>query len=89
MQSNQIVVRIIQPSSSPHINKSDQIGLNEAPFGEQLIQKIFRMLGWSFVAMLVVYFSISFFNLGFSFNDIFVIIGLPLSVGLVASYVIL
>ena len=56
---------------------------------EHAIQKVFGMLGWSLVAMLVVYFSISFFNLGFSVNDIFVIVGLPLSVGLVASYVIL
>ncbi|MFA6431905.1 MAG: hypothetical protein WCV91_05980 [Candidatus Margulisiibacteriota bacterium] len=89
MQNNQIVVRIIQPSIKPHIKEHDQINLNAASFGERLVQRIFRMFGWSLVAMLIVYFTVSFFNLGFSYNDIAVIVGLPLSVGLVASYVIL
>ncbi|OGB89582.1 hypothetical protein A2625_00085 [candidate division WOR-1 bacterium RIFCSPHIGHO2_01_FULL_53_15] len=40
------------------------------------------------IAMLAVFLGVSYFNLGISFQDIMIIVGIPMALGIVTSYAI-
>ncbi|MDD4178440.1 MAG: hypothetical protein PHH14_00100 [Candidatus Margulisbacteria bacterium] len=88
MNSRDVVVRIIQPAEQA---KPQKIEYSPQPAKQEknLSQAIINGLGLAAIALLGLYLVISFFNLGISINDLVVMVGLPLSVGLVASYAVI
>lgn len=87
MNVKDVVVRIVQPAEKPHITavKTQPIIVEE---NKNPIQSIVNSLGIAVIAGLALYLGFSFFHIGVNVNDIVVILGIPMAVGLVASYVV-
>ena len=54
----------------------------------EVFQDILRGVEAAVMVALIIFFAVGFFKLGFSFEEILVIFGMPLVVGVVASYAI-
>lgn len=96
MNNRELVVRIIQPAEQPHLPKAKSVPVfsegnnccQGKEKGKNLFQSILSGVGVAAIVALGIFFVVSFFNLGFSFREIAILVGIPLVVGLVASYVI-
>ncbi len=89
MNSHDVVVRIIQPAEQAHPQKKDRLPELIFQPAKNHFHTIVNGLVLSMIALLVVCLGVSYFNLGFSFNDVLVIVGIPMSLGIVTSYAIL
>ncbi len=89
MNSHEVVVRIIQPAEKPQPKLQDR--LPEIVFHPEknLFHSLINGLMLSMIGLLVVCLGVSYFNLGFSLNDVLVIVGIPMTLGIVTSYAIL
>lgn len=88
MNTKEIVVRIIQPAEQPKPRLAEFMPTD---FEEEKnpLQTIINAAGLAAIAGLGLYFGVSFFHLGFSFNDVLIILGIPVAVGAIVSYVVL
>jgi hypothetical protein len=88
MNSHDVVVRIIQPQEQPQPPKHK--GQLELPFKPEknYFHAALNGLVLSAIALVAVCLGVSYFHLGFSFNDIMVMIGIPMTLGIVTSYAI-
>jgi hypothetical protein len=88
MNSRDVVVRIIQPLEQPQPPKHEnQIELPFKP-EKNLFHVVINGLVLSAIALLVIFLGVSYFHLGFSLKDILVMVGIPMSLGIVTSYAI-
>ena len=94
MNNRELVVRIIQPApiesgQQKHLLKK---AAEPAPAPEKKRKKWLQLsvngLVLAGIAALGIYVAISFFNFGYSFQDIMILVGIPLAVGLVTTYAI-
>ena len=92
MNSRDIVVRIVQSHEQPCLPAGKaQLPKREAlsPGKEKkLIQYTLNGLGLAAIAVLLVFFGVSFFHLGLSLNDCLIIVGIPMALGVITSYAI-
>ena len=88
MNNHDVVVRIIQPleQAQPPRHK-DQLALPFTP-EKNLFHLALNGLMLSAIGLLVIFLGVSYFHLGFSFKDIAVIVGIPMTLGIVTSYAI-
>lgn len=87
MNSKEIVVRIIQPADKAQPPRRP-VALQAKP-ADNLFHNIFNAVALTAIAALGFYLIVIFCQQGISLNDIFVMVGLPLSLGLVTSYALL
>lgn len=94
MNNSELVVRIIQPApiesgQQKHLMKKAD-GPAAAPEKKQKnwLHLSVNVLALASIAALGVYFAVSFFHFGFSFQDIAILVGIPLAVGIVTTYAI-
>jgi hypothetical protein len=88
MNSHDVVVRIIQPLEQPQPQKhKDQLELPFKP-EKNLFHLAVNGVVLSAIAVLAVFLGVSYFHLGFSLKDILVMVGIPMSLGIVTSYAI-
>lgn len=88
MNTREIVVRIIQPAEQPQPPKIKANPVVPEKKEKNLFQAVINGIALAAIAALGVYLMVSFFNLGFSFRDILILVGIPLTVGIVTSYAI-
>jgi hypothetical protein len=88
MNNRELVVRIIQPTEQPQPPKVDYGPVPQEKKPKSLMQVLMNGLGLAAIGALGIYFAVSFFNLGFSFNDVLILIGIPVVLGVIASYAI-
>jgi predicted phage tail protein len=92
MNSRDVVVRIIQPLDKPQPQRVASLPVAGFPVNGSKEENIFHLVlngaVLAGIAMLAVFLGVSFFHLGVSFNDIMVIVGLPMALGIVTSYAI-
>ncbi len=89
MNSHEVVVRIIQPADKPQPKRPDRLPELVFQPAKNHFHTIINGLVLSVIALVVVGLGVSYFNLGFSFNDVLVIVGIPMTLGIVTSYAIL
>jgi len=89
MNSHEVVVRIIQPAEKPQPKLQDRLPEIVFQPEKNLFHSIINGLVLSVLALLVVCLGVGYFNLGFSLNDVLVIVGIPMTLGIVTSYAIL
>jgi hypothetical protein len=88
MNNHELVVRIIQPAEQPQPQKKECASAAPKKKEKGLFQAIVNGMGIAAIAALGIFLAFSFFNVGFSFKDVLILIGIPLAVGVVASYAI-
>ncbi len=88
MNNRDVIVRIVMPAEKPQPPKQESVALLPDAEGDNLYQKILNALGAAAVAALAVFLVISFFNLGTTVKDILILVSIPVTVGLIARYVI-
>ena len=88
MNSREVVVRIIQPLEQPAPPKPVQRPNAPKKTEKNLFQIILNTLGLAAIAALGIFLVVSFFNLGVSLKDIVILVSIPLTVSLVASYAV-
>jgi len=86
VNSKEYVVRIVIPSSKPKPSEQKLVSLK---LEKNIFQKILGGLGVSIIIALGTFLAISFFNLGIPWKDILILVGIPLALGIAASYMIL
>lgn len=88
MNKREIVVRIIQPAEKPRPRKIELMPSLPEKDENFYPRNIFRILGFTAISALGIVLALNFFNFGSSLNDVMIIIGIPLLVGILTSYVI-
>lgn len=88
MKNHELVVRIIQPAEQPQPQKREYAPVVLEKKKRNLFQVVINGMGIAAIAALGVFLAFSFFNVGFSFKDILIIISIPLLLGIIASYAI-
>lgn len=88
MNNHELVVRIIQPAEQAQPQKKERAPAVPEKKRKNLFQVIVNGVGIAAIAALGIFLAFSFFNIGFSFKDVLILIGIPLAVGIVASYAI-
>ncbi len=88
MNNHELVVRIIQPAEQPQPPKVEYAPLPQEKKSKNLLQILLNGLGLAAIGALGMYLAVSFFNLGFSFNDVLILVGIPLGIGVIATYAI-
>lgn len=89
MNSHEVVVRIVQAAEKPQPKPQDRLPEIVFQPEKNLFHSIINGLVLSVIALLVICLGVSYFNLGLSVNDVLVIVGLPVTLGIVTSYAIL
>jgi len=89
MNSHEVVVRIIQPAEKPQPKRLDRFPELVFQPEKNLFHSLINGLVLSLIALLVICLGVGYFNLGFSLNDVLVIVGFPMTLGIVTSYAIL
>ncbi|MCU0641095.1 MAG: hypothetical protein MUC35_03280 [Candidatus Margulisbacteria bacterium] len=88
MNAHEVVVRIIQPAEQPQAKKVTLAEAPAEPAGKALLR---RVLNWLVIVALFTLGSYAVFSLmafGLAVRDVMVLVGIPLSIGLVATYAI-
>jgi ACR3 family arsenite efflux pump ArsB len=88
MNTRDVIVRIVMPAEKPQPPQRESVILPQSEEEENLYQKVLNILGMAAIAALGVFLVISFFNLGSTVKDILILISIPVTVGLIARYVI-
>ena len=86
MNNRDIVVRIVQPADKPAPEIKPSRPAFPGKKERKPLQKFLNGLGLAAILACGGFFALGFFNFGFSLNDVIVIIGIPLAVGLITSY---
>jgi hypothetical protein len=87
MNNRELVVRIIQPAEQPKPRPAEPAAPAEQP-ERKWLPRIMNALAVAAIAAVGAYLAVSFFHLGFSFNDILILVGMPLAIGLITTYAI-
>lgn len=88
MNSRDVVVRIIQPLEQPQPPKREaQLELSIKP-EKNLFQVVINGVVLSAIAILAIFLGVSYFHLGVSFKEIMIMVGIPMTLGIVTSYAI-
>ena len=87
MNSHDVVVRIVQPLDQPNPRRSEILPLALKP-ENNLFHSVLNGCVLSAIGLLALFIGVSYFNLGVSFRDILVIVGIPMTLGIVTSYAI-
>jgi hypothetical protein len=89
MNTRDVIVRIVMPAEKPQPPQRESVILPQSEEEEEnLYQKVLNILGMAAIAALGGFLVISFFNLGSTVKDILILISIPVTVGLIARYVI-
>lgn len=89
MHNRDIVVRIVQPADKAQPQKRASVPfLPPADTNGDLFHHIFNSVGLAAIAALGIYLAFSFFGLGIAWKEVLIIVGIPLTLGLVTSYAI-
>ena len=88
MNTRDVVVRIVQPVEQAQPVKKLEMGALPVEIEKNFFIDLMHGLGLAAMVGLGLYLTVGFFNLGFGFKEIMVIVGLPAAVGLVTSYAI-
>jgi len=89
MKNHEVIVRIIKPADQPSLPAAPILSPPSSSREDNRPQRYLHVVGLVALSVLGVVLAFNFFNFGFSLREILVIIGMPLSVGIVASYAIL
>ncbi|MDD5594439.1 MAG: hypothetical protein PHG97_06855 [Candidatus Margulisbacteria bacterium] len=89
MNSRDVVVRIIQPLEQPQPLKKEIVPTLPVRKEKNLFHSLINGVVLSAIGLLAVFIGVSFFHLGVSFNDILILVGIPMTLGIVTSYAIL
>ncbi|MBN3032969.1 MAG: hypothetical protein JW873_02630 [Candidatus Saganbacteria bacterium] len=89
MNSRDVVVRIIQPLEQPQPPKRKTDTGPALQPENNLFHLIINGLTLSAICLLALFIGVSYFHLGVSFNDIAVLVGVPVTLGIVAGYAVL
>jgi hypothetical protein len=87
MNSHDVVVRIVQPLDQPNPRRSET-SLSAFQPEKNLFHSAINGLVLSAIGILTLFIGVSYFNLGASFREIMVIVGIPMTLGIVTSYAI-
>jgi len=87
MNSHDVVVRIVQPLDQPNPRRSETLLTAFKP-EKSFFHSALNGLVLSAIGLLALFIGVSYFNLGVSFREIMVIVGIPMTLGLVTSYAI-
>ena len=87
MNSKDIVVRIIQPADKAQPPKRPEA--SEFKPAGNCFHLVFDAAALTVIAALGFYLIVSFCSQGISLNDVLIMAGLPLALGLVTSYALL
>jgi hypothetical protein len=88
MNSHDVVVRIVQPLDQPHPRRSETM-LSVFKPENNFFHSVINGFVLSAIGLLALFIGVSYFNLGVSFREIMVIVGIPMTLGIVTSYAIL
>ena len=87
MKTRDVVVRIIQPAEQPKPAQKASAPIAENK-REKLLHRAANILGLAGIFALAIFVIVNFFHLGISANDLAIIVGIPLSLGIVTSYAV-
>lgn len=88
MNSHELVVRIVQPAEQPQLPKAESAPVPPKKKQKNVYQILLNGLGLIAIAALAVFLANGFFNIGFSFKDVLIMVVIPLGLGVIASYAI-
>jgi hypothetical protein len=89
MNQRDIVVRIIQPADKAQPQKRESVPfLPPADTNKDLFHHILNSVGLAAIAALGIYLAFSFFGLGIAWKEVCIIVGIPLTLGLITGYVL-
>lgn len=89
VNSKAFIVRIVKPAEEPKVPKKEFVPIELGEKEKNLFQKILSGLGISVIIALGIFLLVSFFNIGINWKDILILVGIPLALGIAASYLIL
>ena len=87
MNSHDVVVRIVQPLDQPNPRRSETT-LSAFKPEKNIFHSVVNGCVLSAIGLLVIFLGISYFHLGVSLNEILIMIGIPMTLGIVTSYAI-
>jgi hypothetical protein len=88
MNSRDVVVRIIQPAEQPKAQPIEHAPASVEKPKKNFLQLALNTLAIMAISALGLYFAFGLFNVGIDLREIMVLIGIPLTVGLVTTYAI-
>lgn len=88
MTNNERIVRIVVASEKPHLPEQKSTVLKLEPSKDQLTHKLISLLYASVIFILAFFLVITLFKTGVAPKEIAVMVGLPLSVGIITRYAI-
>lgn len=88
MNSRDVVVRIIQPAEQPKAQPIEHAPAAAAKPKHDLRQLALNALAVMVIAALGGYCAFGLFNMGIALREVLVLVGIPLTVGLVTTYAI-
>lgn len=83
MANHERIVRIVQPSDRPYL---PPVATTPLHWKNHSLHYIFQGLRLTAIGLIGLYLAVNFLNFGMSFNELLVIIGFPLAIGLLTSY---
>lgn len=89
MNNRDVIVRIVQPADKPQPKMPPVLGAlpeNKRDIFHHRLANVFGIIG---IFAAGAFLTVSFFHLGINLHEVMVMVGIPLSVGLVTSYAVL
>ena len=83
MANHELIVRIVKPADRPYLPPRTTAPIQRR---NQSLHYLFQGLRLSAIGLIGLYLAVNFLSLGVSFNELLVIIGFPLAIGLITSY---